>query len=75
VSQIPAVWGDAGVVFCAGAMLLGLIYLAASLRFAWRQDRASARLLLFVSLAYLPLVLLLVVLDPVTGVAAAHLSR
>jgi protoheme IX farnesyltransferase len=75
VSQIPAVWGDAGVVFCAGAMVLGLAYCAAALRFAWRQDRAAARLLLFVSLAYLPLVLLLVVLDPVTGVAAAHLSR
>jgi protoheme IX farnesyltransferase len=75
VSQIPAVWGDAGVVFCAGAMLLGLVYCAAALRFAWRQDRSSARLLLFVSLAYLPLVLLLVVIDPVTGVAAAHLSK
>ncbi len=75
VSQIPAVWGDAGVVFCAGSMLLGLVYCAAALRFALKQDRAGARMLLFVSLAYLPLVLLLVVLDPVTGVAAAHISR
>jgi protoheme IX farnesyltransferase len=75
VSQVPAVWGDAGVVFCAGSMALGLVYCAAALRFAWRQDRAGARMLLFVSLAYLPLVLLLVVLDPVTGVAAAHLGR
>jgi heme O synthase-like polyprenyltransferase len=52
--------------------VLALVYLAASVRFALRQDRSSARLLLFVSLVYLPLVLLLVVLDPVTGVTAAH---
>jgi protoheme IX farnesyltransferase len=75
VSLIPAVSGDAGVVFTLGSVALGLVYCTAALRFAWRQDRMAARMLLFVSLAYLPLVLLLVVLDPVTGVAAAHFSR
>jgi protoheme IX farnesyltransferase len=75
VSLIPAVLGDAGLVFTVGAVALGLVYCAAALRFAWRQDRGAARVLLFVSLAYLPLVLLLVVIDPVTGVAAAHFSR
>jgi protoheme IX farnesyltransferase len=75
VSLIPAVLGDAGLLFTIGSVALGLVYCAAALRFAWRQDRKGARMLLFVSLAYLPLVLLLVVIDPVTGVAAAHFDR
>jgi protoheme IX farnesyltransferase len=72
VSLLPGVWGDAGRVFVLGATVLALAYAATAVRFALRQDRGSARLLLFTSLAYLPLVLLLVVLDPVTGVIAAH---
>lgn len=75
VSLIPAVHGDAGVVFCAGTFVLGLIYMLASLWFALRPDRATARTLLFVSLIYLPLVLGLVLVDPATGVAHAHFSR
>jgi heme o synthase len=67
VSLLPGLWGDAGLVFTLGALALGAIYVGASARFAWRQDRTSARTLLFTSLAYLPLVLALVVLDPSTG--------
>jgi heme o synthase len=75
VSLFPAMWGHAGLVFTIGAVALGVAYVAASLRFAWRQDRGSARVLLFTSLAYLPLVLALVLLDPRTGVVAAHWAR
>jgi protoheme IX farnesyltransferase len=75
VVLIPVLSGDAGLIFSAGALFLGLVYCAAALRFARRQNRGTARVLLLVSLIYLPLVLLLVVLDPVTGVSAAHFGR
>lgn len=75
VSIIPLVWGGAGVVYCAGALVLGAAYCAASIGFALRQDKQTARLLLFTSLAYLPLVLALVVFDPATGVGATHFWR
>jgi protoheme IX farnesyltransferase len=71
VSIVPGLWGDAGLVYTVGAALLGFAYIAASARFAWRQERASARRLLWVSLIYLPLVLCLAVLDPVSGALAA----
>ncbi len=71
VTIVPGLWGEAGLVFTIGATLLGLFYLAASARFAWRQERASARGLLFVSLAYLPLVLVLAVIDPASGALQA----
>lgn len=72
VSLLPGVWGAAGVVYTAGALVLGLVYSGASLRFALREDRSSARALLFVSLAYLPLYFSLILLDPVVGVATLH---
>lgn len=72
VTLLPGAWGDAGLVFTLGAVLSTLVYAGAALRFALRLDRASARLLLLVSLAYLPIVLLLAVLDPVTGILARH---
>jgi heme O synthase-like polyprenyltransferase len=46
------------------------VYLLASARFAWRQERSTARQLLFASLIYLPVVLVLAVADPVTGALA-----
>ena len=70
---VPGLWHQAGPVFTLGASACALAYLGASARFAWRQDRASARTLLFVSLVYLPLVLVLAVADPATG--AVHAFR
>lgn len=75
VSLLPATRGEAGPVLCAGALLLGLGYAAASARFALRTDERSARLLLRVSLLHLPLYLGLVLLDPVVRLGLlAHLS-
>ncbi len=71
VTIVPGLWGQAGSVFTIGATLLGLVYLASSARFAWHQERATARQLLLVSLVYLPLVLVLAVLDPESGALAA----
>ena len=64
LSFLPAVRGDAGVVFTAGASVLGLLFLATAFRFARTPDRKRARTLLFASLVYLPLVLSLVLVDP-----------
>lgn len=72
VALLPGAWGDAGIVYTLGALLLSLLYAAAAARFAWREDAASARLLLFTSLIYLPLVLALVLFDPVVGVGLLH---
>jgi protoheme IX farnesyltransferase len=69
---LPGAWGDAGVVYCASALVLSLVYVAAAGRFALREDAPSARMLLAVSLAYLPLVLISILLDPVVGVGALH---
>jgi heme o synthase len=72
VVLLPGAWSDAGVVYSLGAFVLSLGYVAASARFAFRPSEKSARGLLYASLVYLPLVLSLVLLDPVVGVAALH---
>jgi heme o synthase len=61
---LPAVLGLAGPAYFAGALALGLFYLAAAARF-WADVRdATARALLRASFLYLPLILLLLLLDP-----------
>ncbi len=65
VSLLPAVRGDAGLVYAAGALVLGSTYLAASAAFAHRETRKRARAVLLTSLAYLPLSFSLVLFDPV----------
>lgn len=72
VSLLPGARGEAGIVYTLGAVALGLLYLAASGRFAWRPDARSARFLLFVSLLYLPIFYLLVLADPVVRVGILH---
>lgn len=67
VSLLPGVRGDAGWVFTLTTLTLGLIYLAASAAFAWREDVRSARAVVLVSLVYLPLVLTVALVDPVVS--------
>ncbi|MCB9913815.1 MAG: protoheme IX farnesyltransferase [Planctomycetes bacterium] len=69
VTLLPVVWGEAGPVYGTGALVLALIYLAAAAGFARAQTTRTARTLLLVSLVYLPLLLSLVLFDPVV-----HLS-
>ena len=63
VSLIPSVMGLAGFVYFGVALALGLAFLAVSLRFAVSRTRRDARVLFFTSIAYLPLVWLVMVLD------------
>ena len=68
VALIPAsmaltATGTAGAVYAAGALLAGLLYLAAGISFARRRDRGSALRLLRASVLYLPALLVVVVAD------------
>jgi len=63
VSLVPVGVGVAGWLYGAGAALLGVAFLVASLRFASALDRSRARLGFFASILYLPLLLGLLMLD------------
>lgn len=66
VSLLPSALGFSGGLYFWGAALLGLIFFAFSAAFGLAQNARSARRLLLVSVIYLPLVLLLMVVDRVT---------
>jgi protoheme IX farnesyltransferase len=63
VSLVPSMMGLAGPVYFGVALALGLLFLGVSLRFAISRTRRDARVLFFTSIAYLPLVWLVMVLD------------
>jgi len=63
VSTLPWWLGVSGAWYVAGAVLLGLIFFASGLSFAAAISLATARRLMLVSIAYLPLLLGLLVLD------------
>jgi protoheme IX farnesyltransferase len=63
VSLVPVALGLSGHVYLAGAMVLGLLFLAVSIGAARARTNVYARRLLQASVIYLPLLLLLMVLD------------
>lgn len=63
VSLLPTYFGAAGMVYATVAVILGLAYLDSSIRFAWQESRASARRVLWTSLVYLPVLLLVLTWD------------
>jgi len=64
-SLMPAFFGLAGVIYFAGALLLGIVFLGVAVLFARTLTIERARQLFFVSITYLPLLLGLMVLDKV----------
>jgi protoheme IX farnesyltransferase len=60
---VPALRGQAGFVYFAGALALGGVFLYYSARFALQRSVARARLLLFASILYLPVLFALLALD------------
>lgn len=64
VSLLPVLGGIAGPFYAVGASLLGMAYLGSALAFLFREDERRARGLLRTSLVYLPLLILLVLVDP-----------
>jgi protoheme IX farnesyltransferase len=67
VGLLPAAIGLAGPVYFAGALCLGLFYLGDAVRFWLDVSDRKARRLLFTSFVYLPAILLLLVLNPMTS--------
>jgi heme o synthase len=63
VAIVPALRGQSGIVYFAGAVVLGGVFLYYSARFALQRSIASARQLLFASILYLPVLFALLVLD------------
>jgi protoheme IX farnesyltransferase len=63
ISLVPALQMPSRF-YIAGAIILGIAYLAAAALFCWRRDERSARVLLQTSLVYLPALLVLLVLSP-----------
>jgi protoheme IX farnesyltransferase len=63
LSLAPFVLRLAGPFYLAGALVLGLVFLAYAIRFARRLTIPRARQLFYVSILYLPLLLGLLVLD------------
>ncbi len=65
MSLLPVVLGLAGAVYFAGAALLGGLFLFCAFRFSLDLTLARARGLFLTSIVYLPLLLILMVLDKV----------
>jgi heme o synthase len=63
VAIVPALRGQSGIVYFAGALVLGGVFLYYSARFALERSTASARQLLFASILYLPMLFALLALD------------
>ena len=62
-ATVPALRGQAGLVYFAGALVLGGVFLYYSTRFALQRSVTGARLLLFASILYLPVLFALLILD------------
>ena len=65
VSLCPVLFRVAGATYFVGALLIGLIFLAAAFAFARQLNVPRARQLFFASIIYLPLLLGLMVFDKI----------
>jgi len=63
VSWFPYLFGLAGRWYLAGALVMGMGFLATAVLFARRRTPRAARTLFFASILYLPLLLVLLVVD------------
>jgi protoheme IX farnesyltransferase len=63
ISLVPSVVGLAGPVYFFGALLLSGAFLVVAVRAAWLRSTESARQLFHASIAYLPLLLILLAMD------------
>ena len=63
VSLLPTAIGMTGRVYCFGALVMGLALLAVGIVFARSKSFLDARRLLKASVIYLPLLLLLIIID------------
>jgi protoheme IX farnesyltransferase len=61
LSLAPTLMGMAGKTYFAGALVLGVAFLALTLRFAFTRDTRDARRVFFGSITYLPLLWILMI--------------
>jgi protoheme IX farnesyltransferase len=66
VSVLPFLLGLAGAIYLVGAVVFGAVFLACAVVFQRRLTNVSARHLFLVSIVYLPLSLILLVVDRVS---------
>jgi protoheme IX farnesyltransferase len=62
VSLVQAIYEKSSLVYFAGALMIGTIFVCYSARMAFRKSNASARQLLIASIVYLPAIFILMVL-------------
>ena len=67
VTLLPAVWGGAGALYLAGALVLGGLHAAAAAPLARTGSLPAARRLLLASVVYLPVLLALMAFDRQPG--------
>ena len=65
VSLVPTLLGYAGWIYDSGALLLSSLFLCCGVNLAIRRTNCAARRLLVASIAYLPTILVLLMLDRV----------
>jgi len=63
LSLIPAIAGESGLAYLVGALILGLIFSYYCGRFTFHRTNIGARQLLTASIAYLPAILILMMVD------------
>ncbi len=63
VAIVPALRGQSGLIYLAGALVLGGVFLYYSARFALQKSLGSAQQLLLASIVYLPVLFALLALD------------
>lgn len=72
ISLLPALAGAAGLFYVVVALTLGLAYVAASAAFALRESRGRARVVVIVSLIYVPALYSLTLMDPLVRAIGAR---
>ena len=65
VSLAPSFLGVTGVTYAVGALVVGLVFLRAAIKFGKIRDRSSAKGLFVASIIYLPILLGLMMIDKV----------
>ncbi len=65
ISMLPTAFGITGLVYAASALLLGSVFVAFAWRFIRNPEKQTARAIFLTSIAYLPLLLIVMVIDKI----------
>lgn len=63
LSLLPTILGMTGILYFSSALVLGLFFFATGIGIALKRNNPAAKRLLFASIIYLPLLLLLMIID------------